>query len=148
MRLEEAGELLRTRRETDQSDRELAKLLAALPVRQPMRPVSAGPEPLLTVPARGSAEELVVTSETAAERKAADDALRDALTVLPSEDQVIVRLHYWDGLGVADIARGLGLPQKPLYRRIERALGQLRRHLEAVGISRARARALLEEPSP
>jgi len=56
--------------------------------------------------------------------------LRGLLAELPDEDRLIVRMRYYDGLKVSEIARMLGLPQKPLYRRFERILKTLRRDLE------------------
>lgn len=144
-RLDQAGEILRTTGETDLSDRELAALLAELPVRTPLRPVEVGSEPLASAPATAHADDLVVGGEEEEERRAADDALSRALQRLPPEDRLILRMRFWEGLSVADIARGLDLPQKPLYRRIERALGDLRKYLEAAGVTRERVRALLGE---
>jgi DNA-directed RNA polymerase specialized sigma24 family protein len=45
---------------------------------------------------------------------------------------------------VADIARRLDVPQKPLYRRLERALRTLRTALERAGVPVERVRAALE----
>jgi DNA-directed RNA polymerase specialized sigma24 family protein len=47
-----------------------------------------------------------------------------------------VRLHYMEAMSVADIARGLALPQKPLYKRLDRVLQRLRRELERAGVTR------------
>lgn len=145
-RLNQAAELLRTSGETDLSERELAALLAELPPRGPVRPVDVGPEALEGVPADTGADEGVLSQQAEAERRAADQALTRAIERLPSEDRLILRMRFWNGMSVADIARGLGLPQKPLYRRIDHVLAQLRRYLEAAGISREQARNLLGEP--
>jgi RNA polymerase sigma factor for flagellar operon FliA len=145
LRLEQAAELLRTSGETDRSDRELATLLAELPVRRPVRPVDAGPQPLAAIPARSNADDLVRSREVEAERHAAASVLHRALEELAGEDQVVLRMHYWDGMRVVDIARRLGMPPKPLYGKIERALARLRMQLEAAGVSHDRARALLGE---
>jgi RNA polymerase sigma factor (sigma-70 family) len=144
--LDQAGQLLRTSGETTLSDRELARLLAELPGREPLRPTEVGAEPLADLPARAGADDRLVRGEARADRQAADEAVAQALTRLTPEDQLIVRMRFWEGLSVADVARGLGVPQKPLYRRIEHALSALRRHLEAAGVSRERARAILNEP--
>ena len=61
------------------------------------------------------------------------------------EDRVIVRMRFWEGESVADIARALGLPQKPLYRRLERTLAALRRSLEAAGVSQNDTASCLAE---
>lgn len=144
-RLEQASEILRTSGETELSDRQLASLLAELPERAPLRPVEVGPDPLQVTPAGESADEGVIGAEVEEERRAAGEALSRAMEGLPAEERLILRMRFWEGLGVADIARGLGLPQKPLYRRIERSLARLREHLEAGGVSRERVRALLGE---
>ena len=54
-------------------------------------------------------------------------------------------MRFWEGLSVAQIARGLGVPQKGLYRRFERALARMRRDLERGGLSRHDMRDLLGE---
>lgn len=147
-RLDQAGEILRTAGETELSDRELAALLAKLPPRGPTRPVEVGADPLASAPAPASADDRVLGGEAEAQRRAADEALVRALDRLPPEDRLILRMRFWEGMSVADIARGLRLEQKPLYRRIDRSLTQLRGDLESAGITRDRVRSILgEEPS-
>lgn len=145
MPLSRAAELLRTGGETNSSDRELAKLLEQLPERGPLRPREVGPEPLAVHESASRADNLVSDAELGAEVHAAQAALRSALDHQPPEDALIVRMHYWDNIGVAEIARRLGLPQKPLYKRIERVLNRLREELEATGLSREQVRALVGE---
>jgi RNA polymerase sigma factor for flagellar operon FliA len=53
---------------------------------------------------------------------------------LTSEDRVIVRMHIVDGLSLADVARALGIAQKPLYRRLKRLRKVLRTAMEAAGV--------------
>ena len=67
------------------------------------------------------------------------DTLTTAVRALRDQDRVILRLRFQDGLAVADIARALHLDQKPLYRRFEVVLKQLRAALEAAGIDRTEA---------
>jgi RNA polymerase sigma factor (sigma-70 family) len=56
-----------------------------------------------------------------------DEAVAEAaLAALEPEDRTIVELRYREGLSVADVARALGLAQKPLYRRLDRLLAHLR----------------------
>jgi RNA polymerase sigma factor (sigma-70 family) len=52
-----------------------------------------------------------------------------ALRTLDSQDHLILTLHFRDGLSVADVARVLGLPAKPLYRRLDRILARLHSRL-------------------
>lgn len=141
LRLEQAGDVLRTAGDTELSDRELAALLKELPARRPMRPMQVGTEPLAEAAAAERADDLVAAGDAEAERAVIDGALAR----LPVEEQMMLRMRFWEGLSVAEIARGLGVPQKPLYRRIERALGNVRRLLEASGVSRGRARETLAE---
>ncbi|HTA73847.1 MAG TPA: sigma-70 family RNA polymerase sigma factor [Gemmatimonadaceae bacterium] len=136
-RLDQAAEVLRTRGETALSDRDLAAMFAALPVRGPMRPLEVGAEPLTAIPAPEVVDD--------GDRDRVDETLFTALDRLPPEERAILRMRYWEGMSIADIARGLGMPQKPLYRRIERALAELRRHVEASGVSRHQAMALIGE---
>jgi RNA polymerase sigma factor (sigma-70 family) len=148
-RLEEAGERLRTAGATTLSDRELAVLLARLPAHAPSRPLAAGDAALAEVPAAtGAADAGVLADEASAHRVAGEAALRRALERLAPRDQVVFRMRFWEGLTVAQIARGLGVPQKGLYRRIERALPRMRRELERGGMTRADVRELLDDDAP
>ena len=70
-------------------------------------------------------------------------ALRAALEQLPPEEQVIMRMRFWDDISVADIARTLRVDQKPLYRRIESIQSRMRSTLAARGIDHRRANELL-----
>jgi RNA polymerase sigma factor (sigma-70 family) len=141
LRLEQAAEVLRTAGQTDLSDRELARLLGELPARRPGRPMQVGSERLADAPAVDRADNLVAADEAEAGKKVIDGVLQR----LPPEDQLMLRMHFWEGMSVADIARGLGVPQKPLYRRMDRALADLRGYLEESGVSRDRARAAVDE---
>jgi RNA polymerase sigma factor for flagellar operon FliA len=94
--------------------------------------------------APGDADDFVSEAESDEQGRAVERALHQ----LPAEDQVMLRLRFWEGLSVADVARGLGVPQKPLYRRIERVLGQMRNLLEQSGLSAENVRAALAEWGP
>jgi len=146
LRLDEAGERLRTEGGTDLSDRELAALLARLPAHA-SRPVSAGAGPLAETASAAAyhADAGVLRGEADAHRAEGEDALRQAVDRLAPRDQVVFRMRFWEGLSVAQIARGLGVPQKGLYRRIERALARMRRDLERRGLSAQGVREMLGE---
>jgi RNA polymerase sigma factor for flagellar operon FliA len=143
-RLDEAAELLRSRGETDLSDREIVTAFKELPPRAPLRPVDVGPEPLAAAQAAGGAEDVVESEAAATERRSIERAVARGLERLAPQDRLVLRMRFWAGSTVADIARGLGVPQKPLYRQIERALAQLRSELETAGVSRERVRDLLD----
>lgn len=144
-RVDQAGEMLRAAGHTDLPDRELVRLLATLPPREGTRPMPVGDEPLETLPAASSADERVVAGEADVERRTAEDALRRALDELPPDDRVIVRMRVWEGMSVADISRYLNVPQKPLYRRLERIFGRLRQQMEGAGITREDVRRMLDD---
>ena len=127
----------------DCSERELVALLAALPVR-PVRGECELTEELPDTSAAADAESLVLDTESRDEMRQLQTAIAGALATLPHEDREMVRMQYWDGMSVADIARARRVPQKPLYRRLARALRSLRSALEAAGVSRRRTRALLD----
>jgi len=145
MELAQVGEILRTSGATTLSDRELAEIAARFPRRAPMRPVEFREAPTEHA-SESRADETIVREEADADSKAAREALDQSLAALPTEDRLIVRLHYIEAMSVADIARGLALPQKPLYRRLERALSVLRSGLEGAGISREYVRNLVAGP--
>ena len=146
--LDQAARTLRASGETDLPDRSLVTLLAQLPVRGPLRPYEAGDAPREGVAAESSAEERVAADEAERRRQAVLGALERVLERLPQEDRLILRLQFWKGLSVADVSRALRLPQKPLYRRIERILAQLRRELPAEGVAPEQLREFLGELPP
>jgi len=141
LRLEQAGEILRTAGYTNLADGALARLLSELPPRRSGRPMPVGPDPLDETAAADRADDLVAADETEAGKRMIDCVLER----LPAEDRLMLRMRFWEGMSVAEIARGLGLPQKPLYRRMDRALAHLRSYLEESVGSRDGARAVLDE---
>jgi RNA polymerase sigma factor (sigma-70 family) len=143
LRLEQAGELLRTAGQTLLSDRELATLVAELPPRS-KRPADVGPDPLADRSATDRADDLVAADEAEATKRTIDGLLQR----LPPEERLMLQLRFWEGLSVAEIARGLGVPQKPLYRRLDRTLRDLRGLLVQAGMSREQARTVLAEWAP
>lgn len=146
--LDQAARTLRAAGETDLPDRDLAALLAELPTRGPLRPLPAGDAPLAAVPGAAFADERVAADEAERQRQGIFVALERVLQRLPPEDRLILRLQYWKGLSVADVARALKLPQKPLYRRIDRILRQLRTELPREGIAPEQLREFLGELPP
>jgi RNA polymerase sigma factor (sigma-70 family) len=131
-----AGETLRTAGETTLTDTELARLLATFPERDPLRPVEVASEPVLEA-AQGTlrADVFVAASETDAERGVLAAAVARVMERLQPEDRAIVQLHFAEGHRIADVARLLGVDQKPLYRRIPKLREALRLQLEREGVS-------------
>ena len=141
--LSEAAERLRSAGRTAASDAELARMLAALPARMPLRPGDAGDGPLSVHPAAERADERVRGAEAQARRGSLVAALDRALAALEEEDALIVQLRFAEGRSVADIARGLGVDQRMLYRRVERLRDRLRASMESMGVSREDVRGVL-----
>jgi RNA polymerase sigma factor (sigma-70 family) len=69
----------------------------------------------------------VESQERSVERRRALARLQHALGQLSPDDRRLVELRYRRGMTIRDIAAGLGLPDKPLYRRMERIVSTLRR---------------------
>jgi RNA polymerase sigma factor for flagellar operon FliA len=60
--------------------------------------------------------------------------VRETLESLPLEDRMLIRFRFGAELSIADASRLLGVPQRPLYRRIEALLVMLREELERAGV--------------
>lgn len=143
--VEQAGEKLRTAGVTDYSDHELARLLARLPDRVPLRPVQVSPEPVLEhKESASSADARIVSSEAEAWHGGLMDAVNRAISRMEPEEQMIVRMRFGEGCTLAHVARTVNIDPKPLYRRIEKLKTALRGHLEAEGISPRDVRMLLD----
>ena len=78
---------------------------------------------------------------TAAEQ--VDAALAAALQRLPTADRLILRLYFFEGMKIADVARLLHREQKPLYRHVTRIIAQLRGDLRSCGVDEATARNII-----
>lgn len=135
-RLDQAGEKLRTAGRTTLSDAQLARLLARLPQRGPLRPVEVSPDLVLpTTEGAFRADELVLADETEALRGRVMAALGHAMDRLEPDDRMVARMHFVDGRTLAEVARTLKVEQKPLYRRVDRLRKQLRESLRAEGVT-------------
>jgi RNA polymerase sigma factor for flagellar operon FliA len=136
--LDEADEILRTNLGIAESRASLEAMLARLPVRHSRTFVaddSLEERPAADAPPDSELERY----EAAEAARAAARALARAIIRLPAQDQLILRMRFQDCLTTADIARALHLEQKPLYRRIERLLLELRGCLERDGLTEAMA---------
>lgn len=143
--LPQAGEKLRTEGRTTLSNTELARLLAQLPRREPLRPTEVSSEVVLDeAPGSSRADEHVAAAEADARHGDLMARLGRALERLSGEEQLIVRMYFQDGRSVADVARALGLEQKPLYRRLPRLQERLREYLGEEGVSWPSVSAVLD----
>lgn len=121
--------------------RKLQAILAELPRRSPRR--FEGGDELDTLPSTERADEQALADERYERLAIAEQALGQALQKLSDEDRAIIRMAYYEGLSVAEIARGLGVDQMRLYPRIRQLLASLRKTLVGQGISAG----FLEDPA-
>ncbi|HEX7980942.1 MAG TPA: sigma-70 family RNA polymerase sigma factor [Gemmatimonadaceae bacterium] len=143
--LRQAGELLRTAGVTTLRDRELAAIASTFPRRDRLRPVQYTSD--VEACAGASGRLIASESDDDADDETSRKGLMRALASLPRDEQRVVELVFWKRFSVADVARSLGIPQKPLYRRLDRILKQLRDTMEQqneVGGVRTRRSASLQ----
>lgn len=135
---EEACETLRSHYGVTNSRAELDALAMRFPHRS--RRTFTSDDGLESLPAGdGAADEGLAQASAAATASRARVALGDVMQELPAQDRLILQMRYTDGCRIQDIARLLELDAKPLYRRLERMLIELRRGLESRGITAADA---------
>ncbi|HLL48552.1 MAG TPA: sigma-70 family RNA polymerase sigma factor [Longimicrobiaceae bacterium] len=130
--LDQAIEVLRSSGGTGADEREISGLAARIPAR--VRATEVDDALLAHAEAEEAADGGLWASERMREWERARSTLERALAHLPAEDQLVLRLRFWEGFTVAEISRVLHLEQKPLYRRIDRDLQRLRDFLEAEGV--------------
>jgi RNA polymerase sigma factor (sigma-70 family) len=118
------------------SEKEAWAIVRQLPRRQPLRPLMLKADEADDVPDETlMPDHSLLAAEEGAQVEQVFAAIESAIAFLPAQDQLLVRLRYLQGQTVADVAKVLGVDQKPLYRRFERVLGELRETLITCGIS-------------
>ena len=143
--LAEAGAVLRSRGDTTLSDRELGDLLRKLPRREPLRPAVVGDDVLGEVATNDGADASMMAKESKALRTGVARMLESSLATLSVEDRMLLKLRFWQDASIADAARILGVEQRPLYRRLEKLMTELRKQLAANGFDADDVRALTEQ---
>lgn len=112
------------------------QIAARLPQRVPrLREVEL--EDGVDVASAQTADEHLLEAEDSRVSERASRVVRDTLSAYPLEERMLVRLHHGASMSIADVARMLQLPQRPLYRRIEKIMASLRRALTDAGIDAA-----------
>ncbi|MCG8468962.1 MAG: sigma-70 family RNA polymerase sigma factor [Gemmatimonadetes bacterium] len=111
---------------------QLMRLVASLPIRSRRRFVTAESISLSNSTQVPDADLSGEDLQSRADRVAGE--ISAVISTWTSEDRLILRMRFFDGMKVSEIARAVRLPQKPLYRRIERMLGKLRTALEEEGV--------------
>lgn len=126
---EEAAEMLRRNHGVEMPISELAELAGQLPHRPPRR--VEGEEALERIGVDGDVDAAVYEKEAGR----VEGALNAVLAELGPEDRLLLQLLFENGLKISAVARMLGEEQKPLYRRRDQLLAQLRQGLEARGVT-------------
>ncbi|MEA2240272.1 MAG: hypothetical protein QOC81_4996 [Thermoanaerobaculia bacterium] len=124
--------------------RQLEAAAAALPERAPrprLVPVIEGDEDRFA--SSSSADDRARAADLGRLSDRASGAMRQALAAMTPQDRVTLRLRFARGMAVSDIARALGVAQRPLYRHIQSLLKDLRASLERAGIDAAEAADLV-----
>jgi RNA polymerase sigma factor (sigma-70 family) len=111
---------------------QLRKIMAELPRRPARRVMEEVRDD--DVPADDRADTSVLDEERDTHARAAMDALQRALAHLDPEDQMIVKMRFFEGFTIAQVARALGVEQRPLYPRLRGILGALAGDLAGQGV--------------
>ncbi|HXT23069.1 MAG TPA: hypothetical protein VN923_20135 [Thermoanaerobaculia bacterium] len=121
---------------------ELTRLRDQLPPR-PGRPraESLGAEDVPEPAGSPTPEEVALQRS---DEEAVTQAVGASLRRLRAQDRLLLRLHFGDGLSVAEVARTLTVPQKALYKRLSGVLKSVRRDLRAAGLERHDVSRLLQ----
>jgi len=119
-------------------------IVSRLPRRMP-RPFTASLDDVSVDVHTGSStvEESAFMSDHLRLSRRLEDAVRRFLRELPSDERVLLRMHFEASMTIAEISRALGVDQKPLYRRIKRGLLRLRTHLKGCGFDDADAETVI-----
>jgi RNA polymerase sigma factor (sigma-70 family) len=121
-----------------------AAIAARLPLRAPRPREVPLPEDDGSLPAADRADTAALDGEMRALSQRAATLLRKTMDGWPANDRLLVRLRFESSLTIADIARLMGVAQRPLYRRLETLLSSLREVLLSAGIDSAVVDDLLE----
>ena len=141
-RLDDAIEVLREMKIVESLD-EITAFARQLRPRVGRREVSE--DMARDVAVSGAVEDRVLDGEAAEMARRAEEAMAAVLEELAPRAAVVLKMHFLEGCPIAEIARLLDTPQKPLYREVERILAALRRSLQAAGLSQSSVGHLLDD---
>jgi RNA polymerase sigma factor for flagellar operon FliA len=139
--LHEAIEILRRNFGVARSRSQLSDLAAVLPRRMPR--VVVGEDRLETQTVAADAEERLADRQRAATVVRIQEVLNSALEELSTEDRLVLKMHYRDGLTLAAIAASLDLDQRRLYTRREKCIRVLRACFKRKGLGWGEVRTIL-----
>ena len=140
----EAYALLRDRFDVEATDQELESMATRLRPRTNRRFESDATLPRLESSERG--DRGLRARERAESRTRVAAVLRAVFASLDREDRLILRLRFADGMTIRAIATGLDLEQRRMYSRVQRLLVEVRRQVEARGVTCDEVLDLLDDP--
>jgi RNA polymerase sigma factor for flagellar operon FliA len=125
----------------------IEQLAARLPRRlPPPRSIPISDEATEELAGAGAADERVRAADVRRMSSGTNRVVREALARMALEDRMLIRLRFLSSMTIADIARMMSIPQRPLYRRLEALLGTLRQELAAAGIDGAQLADVIANP--
>jgi RNA polymerase sigma factor for flagellar operon FliA len=90
-----------------------------------------------------SADDRAHQSDARRASERAARVVRETLAALPLQDRMLMRFHFGAEMSIADASRLLGVPQRPLYRRVEALLHQFKVALMREGVGAATVEDLI-----
>ncbi len=126
--LEEAIEIAVRESENGLTPSEAHRLYGRLPIRK--RRELVGLEAISDVPGADRPDDAFWRDEDHRELQRLGDVLKKALSDLPPEERVMIKMRYYDGFTLAAIGKVFGLTPQATDRRIRKALKTLRRHFD------------------
>jgi len=123
---------------------DIETMAARLPVRPSrMRLVEMNPVSVENVAGHDDAEAAVAQSEVQRLSERTNSVISKVIGSLPIRDRTLLRLRFVSMMSIADAARILHEPQRPLYRRLEQILAILRRSLLDANVGAGSAEELI-----
>jgi RNA polymerase sigma factor (sigma-70 family) len=89
------------------------------------------------------AEDRVLSAAIRDDSARASQTVRETLEQLPMDERMLIRFRFQSNLAISEIARVMGVEQRPLYRQLERVLRKLRDALTRAGIDARTAADLI-----
>jgi RNA polymerase sigma factor (sigma-70 family) len=139
---EEAVQILTAYRGGGHSRAELEAIWARLPSRMP-RPMLVPEEASEGSAASATADAPLLSRERERTARTAAATIDRVIDAMLPDDQLILRMRFWEARKVPEIAELLNIEQKRLYKRLERLMVLLKRALEDAGIRHGDVREIL-----
>lgn len=124
----QACQVLQINHGCDLPQAQLEKMAAAFPRRHRLQEIPS--DGLDDATANGSnPEQELMAKDAESLSNQISKAMRECMAMLPAQDQLIVKLHFYKDVKLVQIAHSLGFPPKALYRRVTKIMKSLRKAL-------------------